>query len=633
MALAALFVQLRTVAGQSTDSATPSVRCELDRRTCYEGDSVVYRVTVSNVEDTAEPDLSQFEDFEVRSLGRRSQSSQFVGRVNGRRTVVRRISTVFSYSLTPQRNGELQVPAPVVTIDGSEYAGNELALKVVPPAPQNSVLCEIRIEPREVYPSEPFDVSLVIDVEALPESLGDRDPVTILSEYANAQPALDVPWVNDNELPLGLAAERSWRDWIAQYQTGDIGGFTINGLSTRSTFGLRPILAAFRPDPRRVTGRGADGQQRDYWEYRFTRRFVADRVGTFEFGPVRIKGQFVSHASGGRPVLEPIYAVARTATVEVQDVPAAGRPDSYIGAIGRFAFELDVNPRKARAGDPLTLVITVRGEGNVDSIVAPDLLQIPEIPRQFKLYEATTATEENARTFTMSIRPKSGDVNAFPPVPMAYFDVEKDAYVELTSEAIPLDIAPATQFDDSALASIEKSGRRESAPLEVAADGIYMNITELSEFQDDRVRPIYWWVAWAGLLSAYGLACYQVVQHRRRSPRRQRQQAARRLARQRLSEARAAWDRDESLEAAELLASAVRGLVADYADRDGTTLTTREVLEILQTRDVPPELCEQARSVLAACDEVRFSGARSGARLQSQTEQLIDDLARVWRLK
>ncbi len=114
------------------------------------------------------------------------------------------------------------------------------------------------------------------------------------------------------------------------------------------------------------------------------------------FGPVTLKGTF---AAGVDPVKgaigKDIYAVAKALLVNIKDVPEEGRPENYIGAIGRFQFDADLAPRKAKTGDPMTLTLTLSGQGTLDSITAPDLSNIPQIADNFKIYEATEQTKGN----------------------------------------------------------------------------------------------------------------------------------------------------------------------------------------------------------------------------------------------
>ena len=138
--------------------------------------------------------------------------------------------------------------------------------------------------------------------------------------------------------------------------------------------------------------------------------------------------------------------MAKALTVKIKDVPDNGRPETYIGAIGRFQFNTDLAPTKAKTGDPMTLTLTLTGQGSFDRATMPDLTKIPQIAENFKVYEATEQTKGDQRRFTCALRPLAAGIKEFPPVAVSYFDVQAEKYVTLTSAPIPIDIEKADKL-------------------------------------------------------------------------------------------------------------------------------------------------------------------------------------------
>jgi hypothetical protein len=64
----------------------------------------------------------------------------------------------------------------------------------------------------------------------------------------------------------------------------------------------------------------------------------------------------------------------KSQTVEVKALPKEGRPDDFSGAIGQFTLQASASPKKAEAGDPITLTAVVAGRGNFEAIGAPTLI-------------------------------------------------------------------------------------------------------------------------------------------------------------------------------------------------------------------------------------------------------------------
>src|SRR5262249_50602109 len=175
----------------------------------------------------------------------------------------------------------------------------------------------------------------------------------------------------------------------------------------------------------------------------------ARRLGTYAFGPATLKGQLIDGFNRRDRTLtvKPVFAVGRAVHLTVKDAPAEGRPRSFGGGFGRFEIAAAVAPMRAHVGDPLTLTLSVTGDGNLEELAPPDLTALAEFVRSFKIYEATAETKGGARTFTYSLRPLAASVKEVPPVPFAWFDVAREKFVETQTKAIPLEVIEAEKLD------------------------------------------------------------------------------------------------------------------------------------------------------------------------------------------
>src|SRR4029078_7009343 len=60
--------------------------------------------------------------------------------------------------------------------------------------------------------------------------------------------------------------------------------------------------------------------------------------------------------------------------LEIRPLPLSGRPASFANAVGTgFAIDVQADRTVARAGDPIELTVTVRGEGRLKGLILPDL--------------------------------------------------------------------------------------------------------------------------------------------------------------------------------------------------------------------------------------------------------------------
>jgi len=97
--LACLFVSSSAVAADGE----PELLVQLSQDRIYEGESVLYRVTLVNVENPSPPKLNGLDDFEVQSRGAQSLDSQQIKiDETGRMTRVVQYRRAYDFLLTPK---------------------------------------------------------------------------------------------------------------------------------------------------------------------------------------------------------------------------------------------------------------------------------------------------------------------------------------------------------------------------------------------------------------------------------------------------------------------------------------------------------------------------------------------------
>jgi len=584
----------------------PEVLVEVDRTQIYEGESILYRVTLNHVENPSPPELQVMDDFEVASLGERSLDSTQITIINGRRTETVRRGRQYNYHLTPRRTGLLKIPGPVVKVDDRVLRGREVTVNVAAPDDQDVVIMKITSAPESVYPTQPFAVTLSIVVKELPEPYSERDPVAVQS----TPPRLEIPWVDDDQLPKGVEAVRDWQRWLGPLENRSGAGFGINNLGHSqilSLFDQRP--STFYPRPQRIKRPDKSGREVGYRQYELTRRFVPKRIGRYRFGPVTLKGQFAASYDPDRGMqAQRVYVVAPQITVTVKDVPEEGRPDSYVGAVGDFRLRGELHPAKAKVGDPMTLTLTLSGEGSLDGAFPPDLMRVEEIAEQFKVYEATESTEGNSRQFTYSLRPLKEGIKEFPAVPVSYFDVNTDKYVTLKTDPVTIEVAKADRLSGHQIAYSRRGSLPAGGDVQVREEGIFANITELSAVRDQSIRPVRWLAGLGGVAGLYLAVAVVVWQVRRRGGdvALQRRSTAASRARARLRKASSEMKAGGWREGADHVEVALIGLVADMADLPEAGLTPREVELHLQCCSVDEDLIGRLHVVLETCEAARY---------------------------
>jgi hypothetical protein len=275
----------------------------------------------------------------------------------------------------------------------------------------------------------------------------------------------------------------------------------------------------------------------------------------------------------------------------------------------------------------------------LDTATAPDLNRLPEVAQQFRVYDATEESRNDGRRFRYSLRPlQPGDIT-FPSIPVSYFDVEKEQYVTLRTEPIPILVETAEFLDDDEIALAQRS-RSASRNFQVREDGILAGMTDLSVLRDQTVHPARWWTLLSCLTLGYvavALVSRQVARVVGNEDLRRRLAAPRR-ARSRLKAALSEIEASRFRDGAEHLGAALVGLVADVVGVGQAGMTSHEVQRHLTDLGIDDDLRLRLESLLEACDGARYGASADavhglGEQAEGLLDELINALKRTRRLK
>ncbi len=614
-------VAIFLLAAHARAADEPEIAVEASASEIFVGESVDYVVEIRNVKNPSPPDLSALrQDFDIVSAGDEShnQSSTFI--FNGKVTQQTSFGHAFRFRLTPKRAGKLVIPGPSATIDGKTVSGRALALNVVASETQDLVVLEIKTDRKKVYPTQPYEVTLRLLVRPLPDD-HERDPLVPLRRQP---PHLDVNWV---ELPSGLTGDDKVR-WLEKLLAENGSGFTLNDVTTRSgSFFEGPRLAVFNLYQGRDSRKGLDGNPVNYFVYELKRMLTAEKAGTYTFGPAIVKGMFVTRVEGSGYAGRRLVAVAPAVPMEVREVPVP-RPATFCGGIGEYRVAASASPTSLRVGDPLTLTLEIqRGadSGSLDMISAPDLTAIPQVAADFEVLDKnpTGRREGDVKRFEYALRPKRAGVG-IPPLAVTLFNPDTEKFSEIATKPIELAVSAASRLGAGDLVgSLPGSGTQE---IKSRAQGIFQNVTDPSQLNDERVSVVALAELTAGLWCSLGCLAAIVTTHRRKSGdlvwRRKRH--ARRAAQLKLDEARKFVAAGRSVDALRAIRSALVGLIADMRNIVADGLTASEADATIARTAVPAGERAKVLELLESIESAEY-----GSGMASEVPAMIETAARL----
>ncbi len=151
---------------------------------------------------------------------------------------------------------------------------------------------------------------------------------------------------------------------------------------------------------------------------------------------------FFNNSPFSRARTQRIRLVAEPVAIEIKDLPVAGQPDSFAGAVGNFDLKVDVANNETSIGSPLTVQAVVSGKGDFDRVNAP-VLSDPDGWRTYPPSSDLTPTDDlgitGTKTFQLLAIPERNH-QLLPPLEFAYFDPQAEEYQILRSEPMPVEV-------------------------------------------------------------------------------------------------------------------------------------------------------------------------------------------------
>lgn len=551
-------------------AARPTVDIRLPEGALYVNQPATIRVVVSNfTQDARRPVMPDIDDLDIRAGGV-SNASRTMD-LGGQVTMTRERS--FSYVIVPRRAGELTIPPIEVTADGQQMRTSPTTLTVYEPD---------RGEAGEL---------LIVDVTTPRDQayVGQRIPLT-----------------------LRIAI-----------RSGTVSGHRLTANNLFACINGRMTALGPFPTPERYSTEQRatpDGGRATYYVYQTTTDYVPQQAGDLSLDNVLIVVDYPTQLRrdvfGELAIADAQRVAARPELpqVEVRPLPEDGKPAGFTGAVGTFNIDVSASPLDVRVGDPITLDITIRGDGPIETLPPPDLAAVPGLSDGFRIADAPPGgrVEGSTKHFSAVIRPTRPDVQAIPPLTYPYFDPDRGEYAVARSNPIPLEVEQSTTLSPAeieGLAPVDPNIRPSAAPAdalrgEETRERVLLRShtpISLAAVAAVTLGPAALFVLVWAYVGLWLPRAADVGQRRRRT--------ARRTALRRLSAAA----KHSGATAAGEAAAALRGFVADRLNLPPGRVGGGALLDELRQRGVPQATIERCAAVLNEAEQLAYGGARAEA--------------------
>lgn len=417
----------------------------LDRDTTYVDEEVVLTVRIlGSGRNVQAPRLPSYQGFDSFYTGRTSQYTF----VNGKSST----TLEFSYVLVPKVPGRYTLEPVQVWIEGKSFRTQPLQVEVLgsqagplqpPTSAQQSSPSGVPVRTAAAPAAAPLTTQpagsppqVVEDDNLFVEALTDKQTAypneqvlltyTLYTRYDTRyegfeeEPAVSGFWIED--FPLG---QDLGRDTVTvhgrRYMKADIRRIAL--------FPTAPASYTIQPGTLKVSIREEPKSSSVFDEF----------FGDSFFSGAGFFARRVERLLKPKPI-----------ALTVRPFPETGKPTNFNGAVGQFQMSAAVDKNEVKQNEPVTLKLTLTGEGNIETLSRPP---VPELTG-FKVYDGDSSTEffksgtpviAGRKTFEVIFIPTEAGELAVPPVAFSFFDPRREKYEVLNSQPFPLRVIPSNE--------------------------------------------------------------------------------------------------------------------------------------------------------------------------------------------
>jgi len=588
-----------------------------------------FTLVISIATESAEDPAVRLPQFRGLSVLRQSESHprsfSFSFSFGGQTQRQSKRTSNYTFVLVADQPGEYPIDPVLVTVDGRKYKSDPHTLRVVESSAAPPGGTALVPAPDRPASDPPPGTETVLDGAAL--SGAEIDPTCFVHLE------LSKPEAVVGEMVLLTV-------WL--YTTIRISDVEVTREPGTEGFWVETLL----PGQRRLSFEAVRVGDRPY-DRAVLRRLALFPIeaGNLTVGPVMVNVESRSGGLFSRP--KSIKRASPAMRISVAPLPEQGQPAGFDPAnVGRFEYRVETDRTRIEVGEPLTLTISVSGEGNLRNIGLPLVTEV----EGFRVYPPESEVDlrssannvTGSRTSRVLMIPSLPGTHTIPAIPWSFFDPATGEYRVLKSRPIDIEVKGGGALEAAGTApsagplAVDRPGT--GGPFDRLAGQLRSieSRASLTPRGDPPAMTRPWFLA-AVLAGPLGylvlLLGFRARRRAAESAGRDRSRRAGVVARKDLAALRRQMEQQP---AAEFFGGLHKALVRFLESRLESAVagdTMEQLRARLLARGFPEELAEGVVQELEGCDFARFarSAGAPGERRHSleRMEALIDRLAAV----
>ncbi|MDR1952166.1 MAG: BatD family protein [Elusimicrobiota bacterium] len=389
-----------------------SFKASVDRGSVAINESFVYTVTISgDAGDFPEPQISDLAAFNIFSRGKSQSLNVINGKVSG--------SVSYKYTLGPKSAGRFTIAPAVIRYNNRTYTTQSIDIDV--------------LSAQNIYggnnASQPQQVRNQINPQAQKANIFVRASTNKKTVYENEKLVYKFSFYTNIPLPSNPSP---------QYIPPDFSGFWNDGSEPTNRY------------------ENINGISYHVSEINTTLYPISIGTKTISAAQIKVAGLKSSASNNIDDLMQAFFAMAQSQgqtqirvletnpiKITVLPLPKAGRPNDFYGAVGKFKISAKVDRTDISTNEPITLTITLSGEGNMKSVTRFDI----PVSSDIKKYDMVMSDEDdNKKTFTTIITALMPGEKIIPSIKLSYFNPNTKRYETANTQPIKLNVSGEAIF-------------------------------------------------------------------------------------------------------------------------------------------------------------------------------------------
>lgn len=588
-----LFLCVALLFPLAAGAADLTISAQVDKNTVALDDQLVLQVNVSGSGNIPNPQLPDLANFTSYSSGR----SQSISIINGKMSS----QVSFNYVLVPRTTGKFTIGAVTLPHEGRTYQTQPIPVEVIPagkgPAGRASQAAP-GAGPGQVPDGGNRNLFVTATLDKTAAYVSEQVIYTFRF-YRNVR-LLSNP----------------------NYQPPNLSGFWTEDMPPKNFYAT------------------VDGQQ--YMVSEVKTVLFPTKAGAFDLGRAALQCHiedfnpadpfsddfFRGFFSGGKAQT----VQSKSLSLNVLPLPEGGKPAGFNGAVGSFRVAASLDKRSVKAGEPVTLTLTVSGTGNIKTLPEPKLPDWPD----FRKYETASSLNvskdgdvlKGSKDFKTIIVPLTPGVKTIQPLVFSFFDPAAKKYRTETTAALSLEVKPGAVSAQTAPAQ----------PQDGQASGVKIVNRDISYLKTLRAwpaapsGPLYANPVFIAFNALPVLFLGFLFGYRKRQERLSRDVAfARRLrasgvARRYLKQAKSLLKPNASHEFYAALERSLLEYIAGKLNVSPVGLTTAAIEKMLLAREVNADTIAAIRTAIDECGFARYAPAAVSMDMMERSYAAGDEL-------